>query len=382
MVDSPSETGGNEASFCILSGVADELLKTPLYDLHVASGGKMVEFAGYAMPVQYTSVLAESAAVRKEFGLFDVSHMARFSVVGSAAFDTLQCIATADLTKLADRQGTYSLVCNEAGGTRDDIIIYRVTETDYHVVVNASNHQKIHDWIQAHKPASLNLVDQTEETFMIAVQGPTAVESVASVFSEADILRASGLFGVTMGFIEGTEVFVARSGYTGEDGVEIIGPASAAVTIWNRLHDLGGANCGLASRDTLRVEAGLPLYGHELTEEMSPLCAGLGWAISKTKPFIGSEKVQSVRESGAPLKLVGIQLDSKRLMQPGGVVSFEGRAVGHISSGVVSPLLDAGIGFAFMSESLPEGTACEVELRGGNQPAQIANKRFFKRAKA
>lgn len=341
----------------------------------------MVEFAGFSMPVQYTSVLAESSAVRNQFGLFDVSHMARFAIVGDQAFPTLQAIATADLTKLEDRQGTYSLVCNEAGGTRDDVIIYRVTQNDYHLVANASNHQKIYEWILAHKPASLKLDDLTAETFMIAVQGPSAIEAVASVISEPDTLRESGLFGVTIGLIDNVEVFIARSGYTGEDGVEIIGPASAAVNVWNKLHAIGGCNCGLASRDTLRVEAGLPLYGHELTEEMNPLCAGLGWAISKTKPFIGSEAINQMRESGAPLKLVGIQLDSKRLMVPGANVYVEGQAVGTISSGVISPLLDAGIGFAFMSEPLPEGTACEVELRGGNQPAKVVNKRFFKRPK-
>ncbi len=341
----------------------------------------MVEFAGYSMPVQYTSVLAEASQVRNNFGLFDVSHMARFSVVGIDALKTLDSIATADLQKLSDRQGTYSLICNPEGGTKDDVIIYRLTKNDYHVVANASNHQKIHDWIAGHKPSDVRLADDTSLTFMIAVQGPNAVASVAKVFSEPDALLASSMFGVCNGFINGAKVLIARSGYTGEDGVEIIGPAEAAVSIWETLQKLGGACCGLASRDTLRVEAGLPLYGHELSEEMSPLCAGLGWAISKTKTFIGSEAVASVRSVGAPSKLMGIQLEAKRLMSPGAEVIADGNTIGLVSSGVISPLLDAAIGFAFLTEPLAEGSKCFVNIRGNEVPATVANKRFYRRQK-
>lgn len=340
----------------------------------------MVEFAGYSMPVQYGGVLAEAKAVRTSAGLFDVGHMARFRITGEKAFDFLQNLVTNNLGKLSDGQGLYSLLCNESGGCIDDIIVYRMSQTDFRLVANASNHEKVARWMAGHQPTGVTIDDQTDATFMIAAQGPSAVDLVCSLISTPDQLRSSGMFGVTEAEFEGEKLFIGRSGYTGEDGVEMIGRADLAPRLWKALMALGAVSCGLASRDTLRVEAGLPLYGHELNDEMSPLCAGLGWAIAKDKPFVGSEMIAEVRASKPPLKLMGIKLESKRLLSGGAEVRVDGQNVGSVSSGVVSPVLDCGIAFAFLDPAVAEGTACEVDIRGQMTPALVTSKRFLKRS--
>lgn len=355
-------------------------LTTPLHDAHLRSGARMVPFAGYSMPVQYDSVIAESKAVRERAGMFDVSHMGRLRLMGKRALEFLERVTTNDVAKIPISDGHYSLLPNSAGGVVDDIILYKISDEDFGMVVNASNHDKDVAWLQDQNQFDVVIRDDTDETAMIAVQGPQAVEILADLAADGDGLRARDMFGTLNTEIAGVPCFAARSGYTGEDGFELICEAGRADAVWNSLLQAGVAPCGLGSRDVLRVEAGLPLYGHELNDDMSPLCAGLGWVISKEKEFIGSDKVAVVREQGAPVKLVGVKLDGKRLPQADMFVSVEGAVIGRVSSGVYSPLLECGIAFAFVDPSVKFGTPCEIDMRGKAENGVIVNKRFFKRA--
>lgn len=354
-------------------------LQTPLHADHVALGGRMVEFAGYELPVQYQGVIAESNAVRQGAGMFDVSHMARIKVAGGWAFDFLQWVTTNDLNKLSDGHGQYSILPNSQGGAVDDIILYRLGAEEFKVVLNAANHAKDIAHLRAEDKWGVTIEDYTESTAMIAVQGPGAVDALVGLCPDPALVRDTPFFGTFGADFAGVPCFAARSGYTGEDGYELQCPAGDASRLWQALLGAGVAPCGLGSRDTLRVEAGLPLYGHELTDGMSPLCAGLGWVVSKDKEFLGSAEFARVREQGLPQKLQGIRLEGKRLPMAGMAVQVGGSKVGTVSSGVFSPLLDSGIAFAFLEPSVAHETPCEVEFRGSMVPGIVVNKRFYKR---
>lgn len=340
----------------------------------------MVEFAGYDMPVQYSGVIAESKAVREGTGMFDVSHMARLIFTGDRVLEFLEHVTTNDVAKLGDGEGQYSMLPNAQGGVVDDIIVYRINEGEYRMVVNAANHAKDVAHLRAQNSFGVEMRDVTDQTAMIAVQGPKATEILAGLSDQPQALRDAGLFGVVNCSIAGIDCFAPRSGYTGEDGYELICLASDAERLWNALVDAGVVPCGLGSRDVLRVEAGLPLYGHELTDDLSPIAAGLGWVISKTKSFLGSEEINRVRAEGPSQKLQGVRLEGKRLPLPGMGVLVDGQAVGEVSSGVYSPLLECGIAFAFLNPSVKLETPCALDMRGKPEPGQVVSKRFFKRA--
>ncbi|MGV3615874.1 MAG: glycine cleavage system aminomethyltransferase GcvT [Fimbriimonas sp.] len=361
--------------------MSDSLLRTPLHAQHIAAGGRMVPFAGYDMPVQYASIIAEARAVREGVGMFDVSHMARLTLTGEGVLAFLERVTSNDVAKLTPGNGHYSLLPNEQGGIVDDIIVYKISDTEYRMVVNASNHEKDVAWLRAHNAEGVQIEDDTDATAMIAVQGPTATETIAKISDAPDAFRNAPFFGVVEAKVAGIPVFAARSGYTGEDGYELICAAEDAPALWQALLDAGVAACGLGSRDTLRVEAGLPLYGHELTDELSPIAAGLGWVISKTKSFLGSDKINQDRAEGTPRKLQGIRLESKRLITPEMKVYVDGREVGEVSSGVVSPLLDRGVAFAFIDKDVKLETPCTIEVRGKQEPGTVVNKRFYVRKK-
>jgi len=362
--------------------MADALLRTPLHAQHLALNGRMVPFAGYDMPVQYASIIAESKAVREGAGMFDVSHMARLTLKGENVLGFLERVTANDVSKLVPGTGQYSLLPNEQGGTVDDIIVYKISDTEYRMVVNASNHEKDVAWLRQNNTEGVEITDQTGETAMIAVQGPTATAKLAELSDQPDAIASAPFFGVVECVIGGVPVFAARSGYTGEDGYELICSAEEAERLWQALLAAGVAACGLGSRDTLRVEAGLPLYGHELTDELSPMAAGLGWVISKSKEFIGSGPINAARANGTARKLQGIRLDSKRLITPGMKVYVDGQEVGEVSSGVVSPLLDRGLAFAFIDSSVALNTPCTIDVRGKQEPGTVVSKRFFVRKKA
>lgn len=339
----------------------------------------MVEFAGWEMPVQYSSVIAEAKAVRDGAGMFDVGHMARLWFRGERALEFLEWITANDVASLTDGQGHYSLLPNDRGGLVDDIIVYRVNATTFRMVVNAANHQKDVAWILAQNTFGVEIEDETMGTAMIAVQGPKAAAIVGSLSPAGSALGELPFFGMIDTTVAGVKCFAPKSGYTGEEGFELICANEDAPRLWDALAEAGVAPCGLAARDALRVEAGLPLYGHELSDDLSPIAAGLGWVISKTKTFMGSEFINKARSEGTAKKLQGIRLGSKRLLAPGMKVFVGEREVGEVSSGVYSPLLDCGIGFAFLDSDIKPETACEVDIRGKREPATVVNKRFFKR---
>ena len=340
----------------------------------------MVPFAGYDMPVQYTGVIAESKAVREGAGMFDVSHMARLWFRGARALEFLEWVTSNDVAKLEDGRGQYSLLPNSSGGVVDDIIVYRIGSETFRMVVNASNHEKDVSWLRSQNEFGVEIEDETERTAMIAVQGPSAVSILQKLASAGQALADAPAFGIVETEFAGVPCFAARSGYTGEDGYELICESGDAPVLWRQLLNSGVAACGLGSRDVLRVEAGLPLYGHELNDELSPIAAGLGWVISKTKSFIGSEHINLARAEGTPSKLVGIILEAKRLLAPEMTVYAYGREIGQVSSGVFSPALDCSIAFAFIDRGIDLETPCEVDVRGKLEPGKIVSKRFWKRA--
>lgn len=338
----------------------------------------MVPFAGFELPVQYTGIMAEAKVVRESVGMFDVSHMARLWFRGERTLEFLEWITANDVSALEDGHGHYSLLTNPTGGCVDDIILYRVNATTFRMVVNAANHAKDVAWMKAQNSFGVDISDETSETSMIAVQGPKAADLLAAISDQPDQLRGAKLFELTECTIGGVACFAPCSGYTGEHGFELICPNADAGALWDALLAAGVTPCGLGSRDTLRVEAGLPLYGHELGDDINPISTGLGWVISKTKSFIGSDPINQARASGTAKKLQGIKLDSKRLISPGMPVLVNGLQVGELCSGVVSPTLDCGIGFAFLDSTVKLGTPCDVDIRGKLEPGTVVSKRFLK----
>jgi aminomethyltransferase len=355
------------------------LKNTPLHAAHVSLGAKMVDFAGWDMPVQYEGVIAESRAVRESAGMFDVSHMGRTWFRGDETIPLLEHLTTNDVAKLDDGGSQYSLLCYEDGTCVDDIIVYRIAQDVFRVVINASNREKDISWMSSHNSIGVEIEDETEATAMIAVQGPAAVAVVSSLAGRD--LSETPRFHTTKCSVAGVPAFAARTGYTGEDGFELIVAAEGAEAVWSALSEKGVTACGLASRDVLRVEAGLPLYGHELSDKINPIEAGLGWVVSKSKAFLGSEPINRMRADGAARKLVGIRMDSKIVPREGYSIQRGGVEIGTVSSGVFSPALDCGIAFAFLragDASLDQ--PCEVVIREKPVPATVVNKRFLAKA--
>ncbi len=352
-----------------------ELRRTPLSEVHPRMGARMVEFAGWWMPVQYGGIMQEARAVRESVGMFDISHMGRFHLRGAEAIVVLENLTTNDVSALTDGAAQYSLLTNPQGGVIDDIIVYRVAADHLLLVVNAANADKDKAWIQQHLPSSVSLEDVTAQTAMIAVQGPQAIGLVSRLFTRdlADLPR----FHFTTCAWRGRSVFVARTGYTGEDGVELIVDASEAEPLWNSLHEVGAVPCGLGARDVLRIEAGYPLYGHELNEDINPIEAGLGWVVSKSKAFIGAEVIRRVREQGPARKLVGLEVEGRMVARQGYPVQVNGQTVGEITSGTFSPTLEKSIAMAFISsEHSRVGNQVQVDMRGKPVPARIVSRRF------
>lgn len=364
-----------------------ELLRTPLYDWHVGHGGRMVEFGGWEMPVQYTGIVEEHHAVRKAAGLFDISHMGRLRFTGPQACALLDRIVTNDVSKLQVGQVRYALVCNEAGGVLDDVLAYRLPDC-YWLVVNASNRLKIVDWIQTHIGSfQATMQDLTRETAMIAVQGPHAAAALTA--QEADAWQKLKYYGVlTDPAAVGPEVrLLSRTGYTGEDGCELVVPADQATAVWERLLSRGAAvpvrPCGLGCRDTLRLEAAMPLYGHELNESIDPLTAGLTFAAKLDKPdFIGKAAlVEIAKRTDRPVR-VGLQLAGRRIAREGAAVFTGDNRIGEVTSGTFSPTLDRAIAMAYVvpgSSSI--GTAVQVDIRGKRESATVIKLPFYQRAK-
>lgn len=358
--------------------------RTPLADWHTANRGRMVDFAGWAMPVQYGSIVDEHNATRNAVGLFDVSHMGRLMVQGPKAEAWLDGLLTRRVAGMPIGRVRYSLVCNKAGGVLDDILVTRITGDRYDLVVNASNRPKLLEWFASHVVEEATLVDRTEATAMIAVQGPKAVELVASL-TDADIASIryyrSGEANVV-----GVPCAVSRTGYTGEDGFELICAAEQAAGLWQKLVDGGAAACGLASRDTLRLEAGMPLYGHELTEQLNPLHAGLGFAVDfeakdgSPRDFVGSPALALAAKDATLARRVGLKVEGKRPPREEYRVLVDARPCGVVSSGTHSPTLGGPIAMAYVEPELAgDGTLLAVDIRGTETPATVVPLPFYKR---
>ena len=360
-----------------------EVLRTPLHDTHVKAGGRMVPFAGWEMPVQYAGVLPEVRAVRESVGLFDVSHMGRVRVRGEDAFDYLQYLTVNDVSRLPDGGGAaqYSLLCLEAGGIIDDIIVYRLGAEEFIVVLNASNRDKDLAWMRGHAANYKHLIleDETDQTALIAVQGPKAVEMVDAL-SDRDVTMLPR-FGLDETVVAQVQTLAARTGYTGEDGVEMFCRADHARALWHELVDKGAVPCGLGARDTLRLEAALPLYGHEMDEHTHPYEARLGWVVrtDKGSDFIGKRVLTDLKDAPRTKVLVGIEMEGRAIPREGYPVMADGEKVGHVTSGTFSPMRGKGVAMARVAAKHgTKGSALDVVIREQRHPARVVPLPFYK----
>lgn len=364
----------------------ETLARTPLYDWHASHGGRMVDFAGWAMPVQYDSITAEHLATRTAAGLFDISHMGRLRFDGADAPAFLDRLVTRRVADLKPGRIRYGLVANEAGGILDDVLVYHLRDAAdrsyFLVVVNASNRDKILRWLAPRLAAEqdVHLTDVTRDWAMIAVQGPRALE-LAQPLVDAELASMKYYTGCETR-IAGHGGIVSRTGYTGEDGCELIVGSQAAPGVWQQLVAAGATPAGLGCRDTLRLEAAMPLYGHELTENINPFQAGLAFAVDlEGREFTGREALATFAADRNLPHRVGVELAGKRVPREGYPVLFQGRRCGEITSGTFSPTLEKPIAMAYVEPAAAApGTELAVDIRGRQEPGRVVALPFYKRA--
>jgi aminomethyltransferase len=355
--------------------------RTPLYDTHVAAGARMVDFGGWDMPVNYGSQIEEHHAVRRDAGMFDVSHMLIADIVGPRARDYLRHLLANDVAKLKEAgKALYSCMLNESGGVVDDLIAYSIGDAWYRVVVNAGTREKDTAWLKRYAPSFQVEVRPRTDLAMIAVQGPSARTKTATLLGD----RATAALDLKTFF--GRELppyFVSRTGYTGEDGWEIMLPTAEAPAFWARLKAAGVAQCGLGARDTLRLEAGMNLYGNDMDENISPLEAGLTWTVAfdtVERDFVGRAALEAQRRAGVPRKLVGLVLEERGVLRSHQKVIAEGIGEGELTSGTFSPTLERSIGFARVPAAT--GSQVKVDVRGKLLPAKVVKYPFVRNGKA
>jgi aminomethyltransferase len=356
--------------------------RTPLYDIHVRAGARMVEFAGWDMPVQYAGILDEHAAVRTRVGLFDVSHMGEVVFRGPKAREALNRAFTNDLARVVDGQAQYGCLCRDGGGIVDDVVVYRRAAEDLLVCVNAANRAKDFEWLASHA-AGADVRNESDDWGQLALQGPLA----AQVLQRLTPVNLSALrsYRFAPGTVAGIESMIARTGYTGEDGFEVFCPAAAAPRLWEALMEAGGPEqimpCGLGARDSLRLEMAYRLYGSDMDDSTTPLEAGLAWVVKLDKPdFVGRATLQRQREQGLQKKLVGFVLTDAGIARHGYPVLQEGRRVGEVTSGTKSPSLGTSIGLAYVPTALAaEGSTFAVEIRGRPAAARVVKTPFYTR---
>ena len=365
-----------------MSQPAATLKHTPFNAQHRAAGAKLVDFAGYEMPVRYTGDVREHLAVRNAVGLFDISHMGEFQVRGSGAMEFIQRAVTNDVASLAVGQALYSPMCRPDGGIVDDILVYRAGD-HFMLVVNASNIAKDFAWLESSCPTGVTLVDRSEETALLAVQGPKAAEVVRPHVPSAAL--DLGYYRFVEGLLCGAAAVISRTGYTGEDGFELYFHPSHAETVWGALMESGKRAglelVGLGARDTLRLEMGYMLYGNDIDDRTTPLEAGLGWTVKLAKPeFAGREVLLRQKEQGTARKLVGLEAEGRRVPRHGMAVEAAGRAVGEVTSGAFSPSLERAIAMAYVEPSLGAlGTALEVVAGSTRIPVRVVKRPFYTR---
>ena len=360
------------------------LKKTPLYEAHKALGARIVDFAGWEIPVQYTGVIDEHLAVRSAVGIFDVSHMGEVEVSGPGALEAVKRLATNNIERVVDGQCQYTILCYEDGGTVDDTIVYRYNDERFLFCINASNVAKAFEWISKQVSGPDVLVeDVSGEYAQIALQGPAAAQVIARLIDipPDDI----GTFRFVMAEVAGAEAMVSRTGYTGEDGFEIYLAPEDAPAVWAALMEAGRSfgikPIGLGARDTLRLEMGYALYGHELSEKISPIEAGLKRYVSfDGRGFIGEEALKVQHDSGVARTLVGLRMKDAGIPRAGYIVTAGGREAGVVSSGTSSPSLKAGVALAFVDAHLKEpGTGVQVMIRNRAAAAEVSTVPFYKK---
>lgn len=347
---------------------------TPLHERHIACGARMASFAGWDMPIQYAGVREEHRAVRARCGVFDVSHMGQIGVTGPGAADFLQRMLTNDIAALDVCAGQYTLLCRDDAGVIDDLIVYRTGGDDHLVVCNAANVAPVGEWLRSHAPPDATVVDRSDEFAMLAVQGPRWDAALASVIPEQiEAVRDLAYFGVASVTIDGVPALIARTGYTGEPGVEIMCPTTSAVALWDGLMDGPEAPtpAGLAARDTLRLEMGYPLYGNELSTERTPIEAGLAWACALDTDFSGADVMREQVASGTSQRLCMFELTEPGIPRTGCRVMHDSATVGTVTSGSLSPSMDIGFGMAYVRSDLAAaGTALTIDIRGKHKTAR------------
>jgi len=361
----------------------DSLKKTPLHDTHVASGARMVAFGGWDMPVQYPQgIISEVKAVRNSAGMFDVSHMGRVEFRGRGAEGFLDRLLSADVPAIKTGRSKYHMICNGRGGIIDDAIVSRLGDESFLLVINAGNHDRDMEWIRSHAGGTedVEIDDTTARVGMIALQGPEAVGIADSL--AADDLRTVRRFGFVDAEVAGIPCRVSRTGYTGEDGFEIMPPADRAPALWAALKDKGVAECGLGARDVLRLEAGLMLHGNDITEDNNPIEAGLEWTLSLDRPdYIAARALKRIREAGTRRLMTGFRMTGQGIPRHGMPIRRDGVDAGTVTSGTHSPTLDANIGIGYVERRFAEpGATLEIDVRGRPVEAEVVEFPFFKRS--
>ena len=344
------------------------LQRTPLYARHVALGARMVPFAGFEMPVQYEGVIQEHRAVRADAGVFDVSHMGEIHVDGPTAQAFLQQMLSNDIDRVGDGEAQYTLLTNEDGGIVDDLIAYRLAHGQFYLVVNASNRPGVYGWLKEREPRGCEVRDASDEYGLLAVQGPRSLERLG--LGEADS------FTHEMGELDGVEVMVARTGYTGEKGVELCCAADDVAALWDAVAARGVVPCGLGARDTLRLEVCYPLHGNDITGETDAISAGLAWACALETDFTGVAALRRIKEAGAARKLVPFVMEERAIPRQG--MSIHGG--GEVTSGTHSPMLDQGIGLGYVpTEAAAPDSELAIDVRGTSRRARVVKKPIYRK---
>ncbi|SRR6266516_2387497 len=348
--------------------MAQTLQRTPLHDRHVALGARMVPFAGWEMPVQYEGVIQEHRAVRTDAGVFDVSHMGELEVEGPRAHELLQGLLSNDLDRIAPGEAQYTLLTNERGGIVDDMIAYRLGEFRYLLIVNASNTDADFRWLKEREISGSDVRHVSSEYALLAVQGPRAIERLG--------LPPARPFTFAEGEVGGVESMVNRTGYTGEDGCELLCMAEDAVRLWDAVLAAGITPCGLGARDSLRLEVCYPLHGNDIGPDTDAISAGLGWTCALDKEFTSVEELRRIKEQGPARKLVAFVMEEKAIPRQG--MTIEGG--GEVTSGTHSPMLDVGIGMGYVPAAMAEpGTELIVDVRGRQRQARVVRKPIYRR---
>ena len=359
---------GAGAARAIVAPVSATLRRTPLYERHVAARARMVPFAGWEMPVQYEGVIPEHLAVRGDAGAFDVSHMGQLHVEGPATASFLQSMLSNDVDRLADGEAQYTLLTNEQGGIVDDLIVYRMAHGHYLLVVNAGNRESAYTWLKEHEARGTEVRDASDEYALIAVQGPRSLERLG--------LPDASAFTHAMGELDGIEVMVCRTGYTGEKGVELLCAVDDGAALWDAVAARGVTPCGLGARDTLRLEVCYPLHGNDITPETDAISAGLGWTCALDTDFTGAAVLRRIKEVGPERRLVAFVMQEKAIPRQG--MGIEGG--GEVTSGTQSPSLDVGIGMGYVpTASAAVDTELVVDVRGKARRARVVKKPIYRK---